>query len=131
MERRHIEIQLCELHIIRRCDNAPNGSFALQIGVFFVGVLTGVYKRRVFGKRIADTQLVPVKQLLQARLRRFDRFPEYPCAIRAKLCFIGINGSFCFMVDRAHRVNAALDAAFRYCGNRHIVLVAELFDILL
>ena len=71
MECRHIKIQLRELHIAGRCDNARDSGFALQIGIFLVGVLTGVDERLVFGKCIANAQLVPVKQLLQARLRWF------------------------------------------------------------
>ena len=54
---------------------------------------------------------------------------EHPCPIRAELRFIGIDGGFCFMVDRAQRVNVALTSKVWRFGNRHIILIAQFLYI--
>ena len=54
---------------------------------------------------------------------------EHPCAVRAELCFISIDGGFCFMVDRAQRVNVALTSKVWRFGNRHIILIAQFLYI--
>ena len=54
---------------------------------------------------------------------------EHPRPIRAKLRFISIDGGFCFMVDRAQRVNVALTSKVWRFGNRHVVLIAQFLYI--
>ena len=54
---------------------------------------------------------------------------EHPCAVRAELRFISIDCGFCFMVDRAQRVNVALTSKVRRFGNRHIILIAQFLHI--
>ena len=59
------------------------------------------------------------------------RIAEHFCAIRTKLCFVGIKGGFSLMINGAQRVNAALIAALLCCSNRDIVPVAQFLHILL
>ena len=54
---------------------------------------------------------------------------EHPRAVRAELCFISIDGGFCFMVDRAQRVNVVLTSKVWRFGNRHIILIAQFLYI--
>ena len=66
------------------------------------------------------------------------QFPERSCltsffirkrpeSICAKLSLVGINGLLCFVVDGENGIFPALGAALLLGGNRHIVLVAQLF----
>ena len=126
---KRIKIQLCELHIFGCRYNTRNGGFALQIGVFPVGVLTGIDERIVSEKCIADVQLVPLKQLLQARLRRFSRFSKHSCTIRAELCFIGIDSVFCLVVDGRNRICRVFMAGIANARNRYIMLFPQLFNV--
>ena len=57
------------------------------------------------------------------------RIAEYPCPICTELRFISIDGGFCFMVDRAQRVNVAFTSKVRRFGNRHIILIAQFLHI--
>ena len=54
---------------------------------------------------------------------------EHPRAVRAELCFISIDGGFCFMVNGAQRVNVAFTSKVRRFGNRHIILIAQFLHI--
>ena len=54
---------------------------------------------------------------------------EHPRAVRAELCFLRVDGGFCFMVDRAQRVNMALTSKVWRFGNRHIILIAQFLYI--
>ena len=126
----HIEIKPCELQIAGFCDNAPDCRRALQIGVLPVRVAAGVEKCFILGKRVAHAQAVLLEQLLHRGLSLLcGRIAEHPRAVRAELCFISIDCGFCFMVDRAQRVNVALTSKVRRFGNRHIILVAQFLHI--
>jgi len=57
------------------------------------------------------------------------RIAEYPRTVCAKLGFVCVNGGFCFMVDRAQRVNVTLTSKVWRCGNRHIILIAQFLHI--
>ena len=130
VERGHIEIEPCELQIAGFCDDAPDCRRALQIGVLTVGIAAGVEESVVRDKRVAHGQLILFKQLGHGRLRlNCGGVAEHPCPIRAELCFIGIDGGFCFMVDRAQRVNVAFTSKVRRFGNRHIILIAQFLHI--
>ena len=126
----HIEIKPCELQIAGFCDDAPDCRRALQIGVLPVRVAAGVEESVVRDKRVAHGQLIPLKQIRYGGLWLLcGRIAEYPRAVRAELCFISIDGGFCFMVDRAQRVNVALTSKVRRFGNRHIILIAQFLHI--
>ena len=130
MKRGHIEIEPCELQIAGFRDNAPDGRRPLQIGVLTVGIAAGVEKRFIPGKRVAHAQAVSLEQLLYRGLSLLcGRIAEHPCAIRAELRFISIDGGFGLMVDRAQRVNVTLTSKVRRFGNRHIILIAQFFYI--
>ena len=132
VERGHIEIEPCELQIAGFCDEAPDGRRPLQIGVLTVGIAAGVEKCFIPGKRVAHAQAVSLEQLLHRGLRHIGGGgAEHPRAVRAELCFIGIDGGFCFMVNGAQRVNVAFTSKVRRCGNGHIVLVSQFFNVLL
>ena len=132
VERGHIEIEPCELQIAGFCDDAPDGRRALQIGVLPVRIAAGVEEGIVRDKRVAHGQLILFKQLGHGGLRlNCGRVAEHPCAVRAELGFVCVNGGFCFMVDRAQRVNVALTSKVRRFGNRHIILIAQFLYILL
>ena len=77
-----------------------------------------------------DHWLVLFKGCLNGGLLRCVAGKSVP-AVRAKLRFMGVGGAFCFVVDGGQRINPALLAVFLNAGNRHIILVAELFHILL
>ena len=109
MECGHIEIEPRELQILRRHDDAPDGRRTLQIGVLPVRVAAGVEESVVRDKRVAYGQLIPLKQLCHRGLWLLcGRIAEYPCAVRAELGFVCVNGGFRFMVNGAQRVNVAL-----------------------
>ena len=130
VERGHIEIEPCELQIPGFCDDAPDGRRTLQIGVLPVRVAAGVEESVVRDKRVAYGQLIPLKQLCHGGLWLLcGRIAEHPRAVRAELCFISIDGGFCFMVDRAQRVNVALTSKVWRFGNRHIILIAQFLYI--
>ena len=132
MKRGHIEIKPCELQIAGFCDDAPDGRRALQIGILTVGIAAGVEESVVRDKRVAHGQLILFKQLGHGGLWLLcGRIAEYPRAVRAELCFISIDGGFCFMVDRAQRVNVALTSKVWRFGNGHIVLVSQFLYIML
>ena len=126
----HIEIKPRELQILRRHDDAPDCRRALQIGVLTVGVAAGVEKCFILGKRVAHAQAVSLEQLLHRGLSLLcGRIAEHPRAVRAELRFISIDCGFCFMVDRAQRVNVAFTSKVRRFGNRHIILIAQFLYI--
>ena len=130
MEGGHIEIEARELQILRRHDDAPDGRRPLQIGVLTVGIAAGVDKRFILGKRVSHAQAVSPEQLLHRGLNLLcGGVAEHPRAVRAELCFISIDGGFCFMVDRAQRVNVALTSKVWRFGNRHIILIAQFLYI--
>ena len=130
VERGHIEIEPCELQIAGFCDDAPDCRRALQIGVLTVGVTAGVEKCFILGKRVAHAQAVSLEQLLHRGLSLLcGRIAEHPCAVRAELRFVCVNGGFRLMVDRAQRVNVALTSKVRRFGNRHIILIAQFLYI--
>ena len=71
-----------------------------------------------------------LQTILHRGLRRIGgRIAEYPCPICTELRFISIDGGFCFMVDRAQRVNVALTSKVWRFGNRHIILIAQFLYI--
>ena len=130
MECGHIEVELRELQVIAGVDDAPDGGSALQIGVLPVRVAAGVEKCFILGKRVAHAQAVSPEQLLHRGLGLLcGGVAEHPRAIRAELRFISIDGGFCFMVDRAQRVNVALTSKVWRFGNRHIILIAQFLYI--
>ena len=130
MEGGHIEIEARELQIAGFCDDAPDGRRALQIGVLPVRVAAGVEESVVRDKRVAHGQLIPLKQIRYGGLWLLcGGVAEHPRAVRAELCFISIDGGFCFMVDRAQRVNVALTSKVWRFGNRHIILIAQFLYI--
>ena len=130
VERGHIEIEARELQILRRHDNTPDGRRALQIGVLPVRVAAGVEESVVRDKRVAYGQLIPLKQLCHRGLWLLcGRIAEHPRAVCAKLGFVCVNGGFCFMVDRAQRVNVTLTSKVWRFGNRHIILIAQFLYI--
>jgi len=130
MKRGHIEIEPCELQILSRHNDAPDGGSALQIGVLPVRVAAGVEKRFIPGKRVAHAQTVSLEQLLHRRLSLLcGGIAEHPCAVRAELRFISIDGGLRFMVNGAQRVNVALTSKVRRFGNRHIILIAQFLHI--
>ena len=130
MKRGHIEIKPCELQIAGFCDDAPDCRRPLQIGILTVGIAAGVEESVVRDKRVAHGQLIPLKQIRYGGLWLLcGGVAEHPCAVRAELGFISIDGGFCFMVDRAQRVNVALTSKVRRFGNRHIILIAQFLYI--
>ena len=130
MKRGHIEIKPCELQIAGFCDDAPDGRRALQIGVLTVGVAAGVEKCFILGKRVAHAQAVSLEQLLPRGLSLLcGGVAEHPCAVRAELRFLRVDGGLRFMVDRAQRVNVAHTSKVRRFGNRHIILIAQFLHI--
>ena len=54
---------------------------------------------------------------------------EHVGTVSAKLRFLYVDGGFCFMVDRAQRVNVALTSKVWRFGNRHIILIAQFLYI--
>ena len=132
VERGHIEIEPCELQILRRHNDAPDGGSALQIGVLPVRIAAGVEESVVRDKRVAHAQAVSLEQLLHRGLNLLcGGVAEHPRAVRAKLGFVCVNGSLCFMVNGAHGIDAAFRAGSRCCGDGHIVLVTQFFNVLL
>ena len=130
VERGHIEIEPCELQITGFRDNAPDCRRTLQIGVLPVRVVAGVEESIVRDKRVAHGQLIPLKQLCYRGLWLLcGRIAEHPRAVCAKLGFVCVNGGFCFMVDRAQRVNLTLTSKVWRFGNRHIILIAQFLYI--
>ena len=130
MERRHIEIEPCELQIAGFCDDAPDCRRALQIGVLTVGVAAGVEKCFILGKRVAHAQAVSLEQLLHRGLSLLCGWvAEHPRAVCAKLGFVCVNGGLCFMVNGAQGIDAALTSKVRRFGNRHIILIAQFLYI--
>ena len=130
VERGHIEIEPCELQILRRHNDAPDGRRTLQIGVLPVRVAAGVEESVVRDKRVAHGQLILFKQLDHGRLRlNCGRIAEHPCTVRAELGFVCVNGGLCFMVNGAQGVDAAFRARSRCCGNRHVILIAQFLHI--
>ena len=130
MERGHIEIEPCELQILRRHNDAPDCRRPLQIGVLTVGIAAGVEESIVRDKRVAHAQAVSLEQLLHRGLRRIGSgVAEHPCAVRAELGFVCVNGGFCFMVNGAQGIDAALTSKVRRFGNRHIILIAQFLYI--
>ena len=126
----HIEIEARELQILRRHDDAPDGRRALQIGVLTVGVAAGVEESVVRDKRVAHGQLILFKHLGHGRLRlNCGRIAEHPCAVRAELGFVCVDGGFGLMVNGAQRVNVALTSKVRRFGNRYIILIAQFLYI--
>ena len=126
----HIEIKPCELQIAGFCDDALDGRRALQIGILTVGIAASVEESVVRDKRVAYGQLILLKQLCHRGLRlNCGRIAEYPCAVRAELGFVCVNGGFCFMVNGAQRVNVAFTSKVRRFGNRHIILIAQFLHI--
>ena len=130
MEGGHIEIEPCELQIAGFHDNAPDGRRSLQIGVLPVRVAAGVEEGVVRDKRVAHGQAVSLEQLLHRGLNLLcGGVAEYPCAVRAKLCLLCVDGGLRFMVNGAQRVNVALTSKVRRFGNRHIILIAQFLYI--
>ena len=109
-------IEPCELQILRRHDNAPDGGSALQIGVLPARVVAGVEESVVRDKRVAYGQLILFKQLGHGGLRlNCGRTAEYPRSVCAKLGFVCVNGGLCFMVNGAQGVGVPLRAVFALC----------------
>ena len=132
VERRHIEIEPCELQIAGFHDNAPDGGSALQIGVLTVGIAAGVEESVVRDKRVAYGQLIPLKQLCHRGLWLLcGRIAEYPRTVCAKLGFVCVNGGFRLMVNGAQGIDAALTSKVRRCGNGYIVFAPQFLHIVL
>ena len=58
-----------------------------------------------------------------------SRIAEYSCAIRAKLCFIGIDGFFCLIVDGWERICRVFMTGIANTRNCYIVLFPQLFNV--
>ena len=130
MECGHIEIEARELQILRRHDDAPDGRRTLQIGVLPVRVAAGVEESVVRDKRVAHGQAVSLEQLLHRGLRRIGSgVAEHPCAVRAELRFLRVDGGLRFMVNGTQGIDAALTSKVRCFGNRHIILIAQFLHI--
>ena len=130
VERGHIEIEFCELQIAGFHDDAPDGGSPLQIGVLPVRIAAGVEESVVRDKRVAHAQAVSLEQLLHRGLNLLcGGVAEHSCPICTELRFVCVDGGFCFMVDRAQRVNVTLTSKVWRFSNRHIILIAQFFYI--
>ena len=127
---RHIGVQPDQLQIAGIENGALDGGAALRYGIFMVRVAAGVAVGHILHDGGSHYRLVFVIKLPNSGGGRFgSRVMEYPCPVRAKLRFVGVNGPFCLMVDGAQGESAALCAALWNCGEGHIVLLSELFYI--
>ena len=48
---------------------------------------------------------------------------EYPCTVCTKLCFMGVDCSLCFMVNRKQGVDIPFAAVTVQRSNGHIVII--------